>query len=222
MRIAAFVASGLLALFSLGLLAAGGLLLWADSETDEHGFLSTSSERFATNSHALSTDNLDADFDGIDWIVDRDRFGELRLTVGSNVGEPVFVGVAPTTDVDRYLRGTSHDLVTDIDFSPFRADYRRLDGDRRPARPASQTFWAASTQGDGRQTLTWDVENGDWSIVVMNADASRGIDADVKAAAKVGFLDSVGWGALISGLIALSLSALLAVVGIRRRPAVPA
>jgi hypothetical protein len=37
MRIAAFIVAGLLGLLSLGLLAAGGVLLWADSKTDEQG-----------------------------------------------------------------------------------------------------------------------------------------------------------------------------------------
>jgi hypothetical protein len=218
MRIVAFVVAGLLGLLSLGLLAAGGLLLWGDSKTDEQGFLSTTTERFATNTYALSTDNLDVDLDAADWVIDRDRFGEIRVTVESD--KPVFAGIAPTADVERYLRGTGHELVSDVDYSPFRADYRRLEGDRRPAKPGAQRFWAASAQGPGRQTLTWDVEDGDWSIVVMNADASRGVDADVKAGAKVGFLDTAGFGALISGFLALSLSALLAVIGIRSRPRV--
>ena len=222
MRITAFIVSGLLGLFALGLLAAGGVLLWADSKTDEQGYLSTSNERFATNAYALSTDNLDVDVDGADWFVDRDRFGKIRLTVTPNAAKPVFAGIAPTADVRRYLRGAGHELVRDIDFSPFRADYRRLDGDRRPARPAGRRFWEASVHGAGSQTLTWDVEDGDWSIVVMNADASPGVDADVKAGAQIEFLDGVGWGALIAGLISLSISALLVVVGMRSRPRVAA
>lgn len=220
MRIAAFIVAGLLSLLSLGLIAAGGVLLWADSKTDDQGFLSTTTERFATNTYALSTDNFDVEIGSADWILDRDRFGKIRLTSTSTA--PVFLGVGSTDDVRRYLRGTRHDIVGDIDYSPFRADYRRVEGDRKPARPAAQRFWAASTTGAGTQTLTWDVEDGDWSIVVMNADASPGIDADVKAGAQVDFLDSVGWGAMIAGLIGLSTAALLAVVGIRSRPRVAA
>ena len=216
------VAAGLAGLLSLGLLVAGGLLLWGDSKTDEHGYLNTRSERFATNTYALSTDNLDADLDGADWLLDRDRFGKLRLTVDANAGKPVFVGVAPTTDVERYLRGAGHELVTDIGYSPFRADYRRVAGDRKPAKPGAQDVWAASSQGPGRQAVTWDVEDGDWSIVVMNADASSGVDADVKAGAQVDFLDTAGWSALIAGLGALSVAALLTLLGIRVRPRVAA
>jgi hypothetical protein len=210
------VAAGIAGLLSLGLLAAGGLLLWGDSQKDDQGFLSTRTERFATNTYALTTDNLDIDLDGADWIVNRDRFGKVRLTVDSRDSKPVFVGVGRTSEVSRYLSGTSHELVTDLDYAPFSADYRRLDGERKPAAPAAQRIWDASVHGSGRQTLTWDVDDGDWSIVVMNEDASRQVDVGVKAGAKVDFLSPAGWGALISGLIVLSFAALLAVLGVRQ------
>jgi hypothetical protein len=209
------VAAGLAGLLALGLLAAGGLLLWGDSRKDDQGYLSTRTERFATNTYALSTDNLDVDLDGADWIIDRDRFGKVRLTVAPNTSKPVFVGVARTPDVARYLDGTGHELVDDVDFSPFSADYRRLGGSAKPDAPAKHRFWEESVEGSGRQTLTWDVEDGDWSIVVMNADASRGVDVGVKAGAELPFLNGAGWGALIGGLIVLSFAALMTVLGIR-------
>ena len=214
------VAAGLAGLLSLGLLAAGGLLLWGDSQKDDQGYLSTRTERFATNTYALTTDNLDIDLDGADWLVSRERFGKVRLTVDPNTSKPVFVGVARTSDASRYLAGSSHELVTDLDYSPFNADYRRLDGEKKLDAPANHRFWAASAEGAGRQTLTWDVEDGDWSVVVMNADASRGVDAGVKAGAEFAFFSAAGWGAIISGLIVLSVAALLAVLGIRSRPRV--
>ena len=95
-------------------------------------------------------------------------------SAASNNGKPVFVGIARTADVDRYLRGTAHTSVTDVDTSPFnaRATARVPPPSARPVRP-TQSFWAASARGTGRSTLTWDVRDGDWSVVVMNADASR-------------------------------------------------
>ena len=209
------VAAGLAGLLSLGLLGAGGLLLWGDSQKDDQGYLSTRTERFATNTCALTTDNLDIDLDGADWIVNRDRFGTVRLTVDPSGSKPVFVGAARTSDVSRYLSKSSHELVTDLDYAPFSADYRRLDGAAKPAAPTAQRFWEASAHGSGRQTLTWDVDDGDWSIVVMNEDASRQVDVGVKAGAELDFLAPAGWGALIAGLIVLSFAALLAVLGIR-------
>ena len=53
----------------------------------------------------------------------------------------------------------------------------------------------------------------------MNEDASRGVDARVKAGADVPFLSGAGWGALAGGLLMLALAATLAVLGLRsRRP----
>jgi hypothetical protein len=213
MRIALFVVAGLLGLFSLGLLAGGGVLLWGDAGKDDQGYLSTSRERFATGTYALATQNLDIDTDGAGWFLDRDRYGEIRLEVSSE--KPVFVGIARSRDVAAYLRGTQYDLVRDVSYSPFDADYRRVAGDERPPTPAGQDFWAASASGTGTQAVTWDVEDGDWSVVVMNADASRGVDADAKAGAELPFLASLGWGTLIAGLVALVIAATLAIVGMR-------
>jgi hypothetical protein len=221
MRIASVIAAAVLGLFSLGLLAGGALMLWGDAQKDDNGYLSTARERFATNTYALTTENIDVD-SGVDWILDRDRWGKLRLEVQPRGETPLFVGIARTGDVDRYLRGTAHELVTDIEYAPFRADYRALTGDGRPARPAAQRFWAASAHGPGTRALTWDVEDGDWSIVVMNEDASRGVDARVKAGADVPFLSGAGWGSLAGGLIMLALAATLAVLGLRRRRTVAA
>ena len=209
------VAAGLAGLLSLGLLAAGGLLLWGDSQKDDQGYLSTRTERFATNTYALTTDNLDIDLDGADWLVTRERFGKVRLDVEPHTSKPVFVGVARTADAARYLSGTSHDLVTDLDYSPFNADYRRLTGEKKLDAPANHKFWEASAEGSGRQTLTWDVEDGDWSVVVMNADASRGVDVGVEAGAEFAFFSAAGWGALIAGLVALGFAGLLTFLGLR-------
>jgi hypothetical protein len=106
-----------------------------------------------------------------------------------------------------------------VSFDPFRADYREQRGDAEPGRPAGRDLWAAAASGPGAQAVTWDVDEGDWSVVVMNADGSRGVDVEVKAGAELPFLASLGWGGLISGAVALVVAATLAVVGSRRRAA---
>jgi hypothetical protein len=142
------------------------------------------------------------------------------VQVDPRTDKPVFVGIAPTRDVDRYLHGTSHELVTDVSYSPFNADYARQPGTSLPLSPGAQHFWAASDHGSGERTLTWDVEEGDWSVVVMNADGSRGVDAGVSAGADVPFLSSVGWGLTIGGLVLLVIAATMTVVAVRvREPA---
>ncbi|HWT24072.1 MAG TPA: hypothetical protein VN213_11250, partial [Solirubrobacteraceae bacterium] len=195
-RIAALTSAGLLALLAVGLLAAGGVLLWADSRKDEQGYFSTGTDRFSTGTYALATEELDVDADVPGWLLDRDRYGQVRLRVTSNDGKPVFVGIAPTRDVERYLDRTAHTTVTDLDYAPFHADYRDHAGARPSTPPSRQAFWTASAQGTDTQTVRWDVEQGSWTVVVMNADGSAGVDAGISAGAKVPFLAPVGWGVL--------------------------
>ena len=218
-RIAAFVASGALALFAFGLLAAGGVLLWADGQKDEQGYISSDAERFATGTRALTSDNLDLDLDGLDSVVGRDSYGKVRLEVGSDGGAPVFVGIARTSEVSDYLRGVDHAVVTDIDSAPFRADYSERQGRAVPAPPAQERFWDASVHGAGKQTLAWDVRDGDWSVVVMNADGSPGVHADVSAGAKLGFLDEAGW--VLLGMGGLAFTGALAFAFFGGRPPRP-
>jgi hypothetical protein len=214
-RIASIVAGGIAALLAIGFIAAGALLLWGDSRKDEQGYLSTGKDGYATSTYALASDNLDVDLDGAGWIVDRGDLGNVRLKVESNAGNPVFVGIARTSDVSDYLRGTSYTSVSDVDYSPFHASYREHGGDHRPALPANQGFWAASAHGSGTQTLAWDLKDGDWSIVVMNADGSRGVDTDISAGAKFPFLATLGWISLAGGLVLGIIAGTLIYLGAR-------
>jgi hypothetical protein len=199
-RLVIAVVAGLLA---VSLLAAGGALLWGNAQKDD-GYFTTARERFATASYALATDNLDINLEGAGWIMDRDDLGQIRLEVRSQADEPAFVGIARTSDVSEYLSGTQHTSLVDVDYSPFRASYRDHKGGRRPASPADQRIWAASAHGPGTQTLTWDLEDGHWSVVVMNEDGSRGVDARISAGAKVPFLATAGWVSIGAGLLLLT------------------
>jgi uncharacterized iron-regulated membrane protein len=214
-RIASIVVGGVTAVLAIALIAAGALLLWGDSKKDDQGYLSTGKDRYAAGTYALASDNLDVDLDGAGWIMDRDDVGNVKLAVESSAGKPVFVGIARTSDVSDYLRDTDYTSVTDVDYSPFHASYRDHGGAGRPALPAEQGFWAASAHGAGTQTVAWDLEEGDWSIVVMNADGSRGVDTDINAGAKLPFLATFGWIALGGALLLLITAGTLIYLGVR-------
>jgi hypothetical protein len=219
-RVGLVVAGVLAGLLALGALGLGGASLWADDEKNDRGYLMTDDERFATGARALATDNLDVDLSGAGWLVDSGDLGRVELEVAPEGDKPVFAGIARTEDVAFYLRGVGHTRVTDVDAFPFEASYLAEPGSRRPAAPAGKSFWAVSTQGRGTQTLDWRVQDGDWSVVVMNADGSRGIAADVRAGAKLPFLDELGVSALGVGGALLIGAIVLTVLGLRspRRP----
>lgn len=227
-RVAALVAGALIALVAFALLVGGGALLWLNGRKADDGYLSTSAHRFATPADAVATDDLDVDLDGADAVVRDDLLGKVRLKATSNTGKPVFVGIARSEDVARYLRDVRYARLTDVDYSPFHATYRPHRGSDAPAPPSDRHFWAASAHGNGAQRLTWRVQDGSWSVVVMNADGSAGVDAAVSAGATVPFLVPVGWSLIGGGLVLLAGAGALAYVGLRTprprpdRPAQPA
>jgi hypothetical protein len=215
-RIALVVTGALASLFAAGLLAIGGLALLGDSQKDSDGYLSTNTHQFETGTRALATENLDVDLGDADLVAETDDLGKARVQVDSRGEKPVFVGIARTSDVENYLAGVSHSTLTDVQTSPFEAEYDNHAGDRRPVAPGDSHIWAASEQGSGEQTLNWEIQDGDWSVVVMNADGSAGVDADISTGAELPFLDEIGWTAVGSGSFVLIVGVALLVLGIRR------
>lgn len=219
-RIALLVVGSILALFSLGLLVGGGTLVWAHTtQRDDDGYYTTRFERFQSDGYAIRSDDLDLSTDGPDWLFDEGRLGRVRLSGESQTsGKELFLGIGPKREVEEYLNGVDHDVLVDFEVDPFRAEYRDEPGARMPEMPGSQPFWAAV----GERRLEWDVAEGNWVAVAMNADASRGVIADVSAGAKTGL---VLWAALIVlglGVLFGGVAALLIVLGLRGRHVPPA
>jgi hypothetical protein len=212
-RLVAVVTGAASLLLATLFLLLGTGLLWADSRKDDDGYFSTAHERVATTTHAIATDDLE--IDGA-LTLNKGLYGKLRLEVDGT--KPVFAGIARSRDVDAYLDGSAHATLTDLEVRPFRPHYRENPGTLTPKAPGEQSFWAASTEGAGERTLTWDVEDGDWSVVVMNADGSRGVDARVSAGASVPLVDDLGYGFSIASLVLVILGGTLIVEALRRRP----
>ena len=79
------------------------------------------------------------------------------------------------------------------------ASQRDLPGGAPSGPPADQDFWTAQAAGAGTQQLSWVPAEGDWMLVVMNADGSAGISVDARIGATVPALDGLGWGLLVAG-----------------------
>lgn len=148
-------------------------------------------------------------------------FGKVRIRGESPGGKLLFIGVGPEAAVARYLGTVAHASVQDIDFDPFRVNYLRIAGGAPQAPPTEQRFWAASASGVGTQTVTWKVGEGDWSVVLMNADGSRGVAADIDVGAKVSFLVWVAIGLLLGGVLVVGGSTALIVLAARTRQPPP-
>ncbi|HET9077335.1 MAG TPA: DUF4389 domain-containing protein [Acidimicrobiales bacterium] len=216
-RIVLVVAGSLLALVGLAALAAGGALLWAHgTQRDAAGYYNSATDRFQTSGYALTAT---ADFgsrpDGQDWVPGHD-IGTVRIRAAGPAGRPLFVGVAPQAQIDRWLAGVAHTRVSSVSAGPFRSESTYIPGSAVPASPAAQSFWAARSSGSGLQTVVWETQPGRWGAVVMYADASPGVAAAVTVGVRTGLFLPVGLGAAGFGLLVLAGSAVMLVLGLHQ------
>jgi hypothetical protein len=130
--------------------------------------------------------------------------GQARIEIDATVrsgGDGAFVGVGRAEDVDRYLAGADVDLVTDFEVSPFRLNTQHRPGSAVPGAPGDQSFWVARAEAQsGTARLSWPVQNGDYRVVVMNADGTAGVDVDGRFAVVLPYAFGISMTVLATGL----------------------
>jgi hypothetical protein len=217
-RIAALVIGVLLILVSLALLGAGGTALWADRTQRDGGYVTTGVHEFSTSGSALATVSTELGSAGIGWLYAPGLLGEVRIRVTpTRPGPPLFVGIGRSTDVDRYLAGVNHTVITEF----WEEKVETVAGGQPPSAPATQDFWVASDTGRGPRTLEWDPTDGSWSVVVMNADGRPAIDVGADLGARMPAALWIAVGVLVAGAIFLAGGALLIAGAFRRRGSQP-
>ena len=219
-RIVILLVGALTALIALALTAGAAALLYGYvAERDDDGFFMTRHEELTTPLYAVVSEKVDIESGTPDWLLD--QLGDVRLSARPE-SKPVFVGIGPSADVDRYLGSVPHTRVDDLDFDPFRWETEQVaDGSDAPSPPGEQDFWAASASGGDEVTVEWDVESGEWSAVIMNADASRNVEVAVAGGAKAQILLWFGIGALLVGLLLGATAIFLIRLSLQRAPPPP-
>lgn len=213
-RTASLVSGVLVAFIAVVFLGAGGTALWADRFQRESGFATTDVHRFTTTGSALVTKPTDLGTHGIEWLYAPDVLGDIRIRVTpADPNAVLFIGIGPSSDVARYLAAVNHTVISDY----WTETLRDESGGTSIAAPETQTFWVATATGAGAQNLTWNPENGSWSVVVMNADGRAGIDVRADLGARFPALPWVGLGVLLAGLIFAAGGLLLLAGALRRR-----
>ena len=207
------VAGGLLILAAGTVALGGAVLTWAHAtQRDDDGFYSTSSERLDTATPAITSDEVDLGVSPEDtrWF-DLGDLATVRIDVEGAGESTAFVGIGPADDVRAYLDGVAQARIEDVGLDPFRVEYRFTSGTDRAEPPGEQDFWVA--EGTDEQPLVWEPEEGDWVVVVMNADGSAGVSVDASIAAKADWILPVGLSLLIGGFFLVVCGALLLVFG---------
>jgi hypothetical protein len=146
---------------------------------------------------------------------------KIGLESSAGGGKHVFVGVGPKADVDRYLAGVAVDRVTDLDLDPYKVHRDRQPGSARATPPASQSFWAEQSSGS-TANVDWNVSDGSYRFVVMNADGTPGVATDSRVDVGAPYLSAYALAGLLLGFTALTGGIVLMTPAFGRRPDAPA
>ena len=203
---------GIVVLVGSALVGLGAITLAVGSAVvrDSDGYLMSGTESFSTQTYALSSTSLEIHTDAPGAVLPEELLGDAKLSVRSTGDTPVFVGVAASSDAERYLRRVAHATVVGLDSAG--PQYRTSTGRAPLVAPGSLDIWVARSSGTGERTVTWPVERGDWTVVVMNADASAGVGADISAGATVPVLGWVIAGLFVTAGVGLLVGLVLVVV----------
>jgi hypothetical protein len=210
------IAAGIILTVGGGVVATGGGALVAAIGSDST--LSTGHHAITSQTSALVTE--EGDFDDFDAGV----LGHPAIKVSvSGSDKPVFVGVGPVDAVDRYLAGSEVETVTDFDVRPFELTTTVRDGSARLTSPLDESFWVAQSDGTSAAATSWKINEGNYRLVIMNADGSPGIDVDGRFGLHVPRLTTIGWTLLGGGLGVLLIGVTVLILGLRTRtPSAPA
>lgn len=219
-KIVALVAGIVSVLVALGLLVPGSVLLGLyGTQRDDSGFFETSGRTLSSDGYALVTPDVELNMGPLagNWLPTGER-AAIRIKVTSTREAPAFVGIGPSEEVSRYLAGVEYDEVTNFGWAWMSVEYRHVDGGAPFSPPGQEDFWVAEEEGQGTLALEWAVADGNWTAVVMNADASASVYASVSLGARFDILLPIGIGMTVAGVVLLVIGIVLIVIGARRSP----
>jgi hypothetical protein len=189
--------------------AGGAWVLWMDGiDRDAAGFVQIDSGKLHTDTYAIVSDLRG---DGPDWLYGSTIFGNTRARVTSDTNKPVFVGIARTNDVQKYLDGTGYATIDHLASGAVTSHA----GNAPSTPPSTATIWSATREGTGEQTIVWKPRAGEWRIVMMNADGSAGVAVHGDVGARFPAAPWVALGLLVTGALLALLGSWLLVRAIR-------
>jgi hypothetical protein len=202
-RVASVVIGAVLALCSLGLLGAGGVAVWANTTQRDVGYVDLGTASHTTSGRALVSDTIKV-HGGWGWL--SPLIGQIRIRVTkAGRASGVFAGVAPASAARNYLAGVA--------YTSYGGQGQRIGhpGSGVPRPPGSAEIWVAQASGTTTATLLWTIRDGDWTMIVMNADRSAGVTVRVQTGASLPALRWLATQFLAGGMV-LALAAFACII----------
>lgn len=176
-----------------------------NGNTDAQGFRMSQSEAFSVKTRAIVADagalaEVPAGFTAS--VADP---GTLRIRSTTATPEALFIAIASTADVERYLgEAPHHDVDVAFDETAVAVEYQANPATSVPGAPSDTDIWVAWTASDRPQTLEWDIRSGDWTAVVMNSDGSSSVDADLAFGASYDGAETLAFPAALIGALLIA------------------
>jgi hypothetical protein len=216
------IASILLIAFGLIALIGGAAVAYLNMGTDSEGYALSEKYPIKTTSNAFALWVAPMRITGIFSTLDSSSIAATKWVVTtSEPAKEIFVGWAKASDVEGYLSGFSYETpdkgwhwltspyAPEIDV-PSTAIYNQ----GPPARPpAEESFWTntatTTNSAEIKWDPVWDSSKGMNVIVVMNADGSSAVNADIQLGFKVPILSWLPYLLIPLGLVLFVLGILL-------------
>jgi hypothetical protein len=222
--ILALIFGGFILLIALSLIAGGGVLLWSQNNiTDRDGYMLTNPVQLSVSSYAIVQNNINVHMDIGWWMRPSNQdIVSVKIAATSNTGKPILVGIVSQQSALIYFNGVNIDRLISYDWVPNRTMengmpvYQTIPGGPPPTPPINQVIWVAQASGSGTQTVTWTPTTGEYWVVVMNADGSKAIDADVQIGARITILSWISWGLVIGGILVALIGVVIIYFGVIR------
>ena len=190
------IATGLVAMLGL-LLALAGIAIIAVYAfgRDDDGYYNTGDEPLHSRGYAVTTEELDLGGEADRPRRHRGRFPNRRRSTGRAAA---VLGPRRLRRRRRLPRRVDAPTVSDFD-GDGGVTYDEHPGSRPAGPPAGQGFWVEQAEGTGDLRLEHGLEDGNYTLALMNADGSSPVAAEVSAGVKISWLIWVGIGFLLLG-----------------------
>ena len=234
---ASLIAGVILASIGLGLTGLGAGLMVAEASQRDGRYAYTATEQARSVGNAITTDPISLEVDGTTSIGGEELRDLLSIQIRATPavpGQEVFLGIGPAPEVSEYLADVPHSVLREAawvgsanygdagrwgypmgwdDDSDLDAALDAVPGTRTPEVPAEQDFWVQSATGADQQTLTVELQTGDWMVVVMNADGTRPVWVDLQLGVHTELFGLANPGVLIAGILGLVVGVPLVLLG---------
>ncbi len=234
-RIIIVLIAGIILIASFGMIMGGySLRMIQDTIMDTDGYIMSGMRQVSSNTYAIVFEGIDINIEEPNDPLGRritESIGRnmgdlitLKITAKSNNDKPLFLGIAQYSNVAPYLGSVNYDRLISGSWEydpwdPSFPDYifSHHPGSAPSVPPTLHSYWVAHAVGADEATMTWGLEPGNFWIVVMNEDASMGVDIDLRMGAKVPLISAISNILLSVGLFtALAAAAMIYYGAIRR------